>query len=144
MDIALDSRHQDFALRLGFAAVLGQQRLFRFQIGGQDGDRFLHDASGLDHLWQEHLSGAEKVADHIHAFHQRTFDDQQGATQFFEGFQRVGFDMVGDSSQKRVPQTFLHRTIAPFFRRNIRFFARALHRFGEGDQALGGVRATVE
>jgi hypothetical protein len=47
-------------------------------IGQQVGDRLLHDARRLDHLRQEHLAGAEQIADHVHAVHQRAFDDLQG------------------------------------------------------------------
>ncbi len=33
----------------------------------------------LDDLRQEHLAGAEQVADLLHAVHQRPFDDRQAA-----------------------------------------------------------------
>jgi hypothetical protein len=32
---------------------------------------FLHHAGGFHHLRQEHLAGAEQVADDVHAVHQR-------------------------------------------------------------------------
>jgi hypothetical protein len=40
-----------------------------------DGDGLLHDPGALDDLRQEHLAGAEQVADRVHARHQRPFDD---------------------------------------------------------------------
>ena len=45
--------------------------------GRQVGDGLLHDAGGLDDLRQEHLAGAEEVADDAHAVHQRAFDDER-------------------------------------------------------------------
>jgi hypothetical protein len=43
----------------------------------QIGDRLLHHAGRFHHLRQEHLARAEQVADHVHAGHQRAFDDVQ-------------------------------------------------------------------
>ena len=51
--------------------------LLRLHERQQVGDRLLHDAGALDHLRQEHLAGAEQVADDVHAVHQRAFDDLQ-------------------------------------------------------------------
>src|SRR3546814_1341919 len=48
--------------------------LFR-SVGHEVGDGFLHDARAFDHLGQEHLAGAEEVADDVHAVHQRALDD---------------------------------------------------------------------
>ena len=42
-------------------------RSFSFDVGDQVGHRLLHHAGRLDHLGQEHLAGAEEVADHVHA-----------------------------------------------------------------------------
>ena len=42
------------------------------------GDRLLHHARALHDLRQEHLAGAEQVADDVHAVHQRAFDDLDG------------------------------------------------------------------
>ena len=70
--VALDRGHHDLAL----AAQAGAG-LFRLDVGQQMGDRLLHDARRLDDLRQEHLAGAEQVADDVHAVHQRAFDDRQ-------------------------------------------------------------------
>ena len=43
-------------------------------IGHQIGHRLLHHPCRLDDLRQEHLAGAEQVADDVHAVHQRAFD----------------------------------------------------------------------
>ena len=68
--IAFDRREQHLA---------GCRTLFVFDRheGQEIGDRLLHDARRLHDLWQEHLAGAEQVADDIHAVHQRAFDDVQ-------------------------------------------------------------------
>ena len=39
------------------------------------GDGLLHHPGALHHLRQEHLAGAEEVADDVHAVHQRALDD---------------------------------------------------------------------
>jgi hypothetical protein len=53
--------------------------LLFLDVGHQVGHGLLHHARGLDHLGQEHLAGAEQVADDIHAVHQRAFDHVQRA-----------------------------------------------------------------
>ena len=57
---------------------LAALRLFRLDVRHQMRHRLLHDASRLHHLRQEHLPGAEQVADHVHAVHQRTLDHSIG------------------------------------------------------------------
>ncbi len=52
----------------------GARGLARLDERHQVRDRVLHDARRLDHLRQEHLAGAEQVADHVHAVHQRALD----------------------------------------------------------------------
>ena len=74
--VALDGREHDRASGLALVAARG---LFRFHIGQQLRHRLLHDASRLDDLRQEHLAGAEQVADDVHARHQRAFDDVERA-----------------------------------------------------------------
>jgi hypothetical protein len=54
------------ALRDGTGALL-----LLLDEGDQVGHRLLHDARRLHHLRQEHLAGAEEVADDVHAVHQR-------------------------------------------------------------------------
>jgi hypothetical protein len=82
--VALDRRHQDLAL----AAQAGAG-LFRFDVGQQVGDRLLHDAGRFDHLRQEHLAGAEQVADVVHAVHQRAFDDGKRRLAFASSWART-------------------------------------------------------
>ena len=78
VDIALDGRHQHLAGALALAcAAIG--KLLRLHVGQQQGHGLLHDAGGFHHLRQEHLAGAEEIADDIHAGHQRAFDHMQRA-----------------------------------------------------------------
>ena len=68
--IALHRGDNDLALGGSTRACL-----FCLDKRHQMSDRLLHDARRLDHLRQEHLAGAEQVADGIHARHQRPLDD---------------------------------------------------------------------
>ena len=69
--VALDRRHDDRALRR--ASVAGA-RLFGLDVRNQVRDGLLHHPRALDDLRQEHLAGAEQVADDVHAVHQRALD----------------------------------------------------------------------
>ena len=71
VDVALDRGHDDLAV----AALDVAGLLLRLDERDQVGDGLLHHAGGLDHLRQEHLAGAEQVADDVHAGHQRALDD---------------------------------------------------------------------
>ena len=71
VDVALDRGHDDLAdAALGVAGLL-----LGLDERDQVGDGLLHDAGGLHHLREEHLPGAEQVADDVHAVHQRALDD---------------------------------------------------------------------
>ena len=105
VDIALDRRHQDLAGRLALAivdAVGGVGQLLGLHMGQQPGHRLLHHARRLHHLRQEHLAGAEQVADDIHAGHQRAFDDMQRALGRQPRFLGVGVDEFGDAVDQRM------------------------------------------
>ncbi len=68
MDIALHRRHQHFAGAFALArAAIG--KLFRLHIGQEQGNGLFHHTGGFHHLRQEHLAGAEKIADNIHSGH---------------------------------------------------------------------------
>jgi hypothetical protein len=88
-----------------------------FDVGDQVGDGLLHHARRLDHLRQEHLAGAEEVADDVHAVHQRAFDHRQrrlaGGFERGAAFLGVGDDEVGDALDQRVRQAFFDRQLAP-------------------------------
>ncbi len=75
VDVALDRRHDDRAVGVLLGRERGVLGLLLLDEGDQVGHGLLHDAGALDHLRQEHLAGAEQVADDVHAVHQRTLDD---------------------------------------------------------------------
>jgi hypothetical protein len=141
--VALDRRHQDLAL----AAQAGAG-LFRFDVGQQMGDRLLHDAGRFDHLRQEHLAGAEEVADVVHAVHQRAFDDGERRLAF--GFQLgahflgIGHDEIGDALDQRMFEALLDRAFAPAQIRPGVFGLAFLDGHSEFDQRFAGTRMAVE
>ena len=98
VDVALDRGHDDLALALGLGILLGLQE--RLQIG----HRLFHDPGAFNHLGQEHLPRAEQVADHVHAVHQRPFDDLDGALCRLADFLGVHFDEIRNAIDQRVLQ----------------------------------------
>ena len=140
--IALHRRHQDLAG--GWPGIEAGQLLFFFEVGLQIGDRLLHHARGLHHLRQEHLAGAEQVANHVHAGHQRAFDHVQRLVGLLAGFFRVGFDEVGDAVHERMREALLDRRIAPLQILLDPLGTVALESRGRFEQAIGGVVAAVE
>ena len=77
--VALDGGDDDLALGLHVAASGFHLALFFFDVGQQVGHGLLHHAGAFHHLGQEHLARAKQVAHHVHAVHQRAFDDVQRA-----------------------------------------------------------------
>ena len=106
----------------------------------------LHHAGGFHHLRQEHFAGAEQIAHHAHAGHQRAFDHQQRAAQLDAGFLGIGFDVGVDAFDQRVRKALLDRAVAPFF--GLLFTrdcsACAFQRFAEFHQALGRVGTAIQ
>ncbi len=104
------------------------------------GDGGLHHARRLHHLRQEHLAGAEQVADDVHAGHQRALDHVQRTAALGEdglvGLFGVLGDEVGDALHQRVRETLLHRADAPGQARGI-VAHRALDGLGGVQQPLG-------
>src|ERR1700677_1247584 len=140
MDVAFDGGHEDFALGAPDAAG---SFFLRFHEGQQVGDGFFHDARALDDLGQKHFARAEKVADHTHAGHERTFDDGEGPPDFLEGLGGVGFDEIDNALDEGMFEAFLDGGLAPFVLDGFGFVL-LFDGFGELDQALGGVGAAVE
>ena len=141
VDVALDRGHHDPAIRL--ADVAGPA-LFLLDVGQQVGDRLLHHPRRLHHLRQEHLPGAEQVADHVHAVHQRAFDHVQRARGQHPRFLGVGLDPRIQAVHQRVAQAFAHRQPAPAQVLGLLLALPALETVGDLQQALGAVAAAVE
>ncbi len=77
--VALDGGDHDLALAGDVDARRLLLALFFLDVGNQVGHGLLHHARAFHHLGQEHLARAKQVADHVHAVHQRAFDDVQRA-----------------------------------------------------------------
>ena len=88
--------------------------------------------------------GAEQIADHVHAVHQRAFDDGERARRFQPRLLDVGGDEIGDAVDQRMRQALLHRPFAPGEIGLLLFLAVAAVALGEREQPLGGVGAAVE
>ncbi len=107
------------------------------------GDGPLHHPGALDHLREEHLARAEQVTDRAHARHQRPFDDRDGAPVGEACLLGVLLDEIDDAVDQRVLEAPLHGLLAPG-EVGAAPGALAADRLGEGQQALGGVGASIE
>ena len=106
MNVALDGGENDLALRAAACLLFLHVRL-------EVRDRTLHRAGGLDDLREEHLAGAEEVADDLHAVHQRTFDDVERTRVTATRFLGVRLDEIDDAVDERVRQPLFDRSLAP-------------------------------
>ena len=138
VDVALDRRHDDPALRLRAFGLL------RLDEGKQVGDRLLHDARRLHHLRQEHLTGAEQVADDVHAVHQRPLDDLDRAGGGEPRLLGILDHMGVEALDEGVLQPLGDGQQPPFLGRLLRHRAVALEAVGDRQQPVGGVGPAVE
>ena len=83
----------------------------------------------------KHFAGAEQIAHHAHAGHQRTFDDFERPFRFQARFFGIGIDEIDDPFDQRVLQSLFHRLAPPRFIRHDDF-PRALYLLGKFDEAL--------
>ena len=142
MHVALHGGHHHLAG--GGAKIDTGGFLLSFEIGLQVGHGLLHDTRRLHHLRQEHLARAEQIADHVHAGHQRAFDDVQRLFRLLACLFRIGLDELGDAVHQRVRQPFLHRRIAPGVVLHDLLAAVPLEARGGLQQAIGGIGAAIE
>ena len=107
-------------------------------------DRLLHHARAFHDLRQEHLAGAEEIADDVHAVHQRALDhlDRLAAARRDRAPRLFGVldDERRDALDQRMREPLLDAAVAP---RQIllRFASGGLVRFGERDELLRRTRA---
>ncbi len=97
MHVTLHGREQHgagFRRRSVFAFCLDERREIR--------NCLLHHPGRLDHLREEHLAGAEEVADGVHPAHERPLDHVDGTIGAGASFLDVGFDEHGDAVDQRV------------------------------------------
>ena len=134
-------------LALACAAGVDQGALLGLDVGQQVGHGLLHHARALHHLRQEHLAGAEQVADRVHAGHQRALDDVQrpaaGGLDRLPGLFGVAADELGDAVNQRVREAVVDVADAPGQAGAV-VQRTALGAVGNLDQALAGVRAPVQ
>ncbi len=128
--VTLDRGHDYLALRAG------ARFLFRLDEGDEMRHGLFHHAGRFDHLRQEHLAAAEKVADDVHAVHQRAFDHLDGPRELLARFFGIGDDMRVDSLDQRMFQPAAHFPAAPLFGRLFVGRTLALVAFGQIDQPL--------
>ncbi len=143
MHITLHGRHQHLAG--GLVLLTAIQALFLFHVRKQNGDGLLHHAGGFNHLRQKHLSRAEQVTDHVHARHQRPFDNVQRAGGLLARLFRIGFDEFGNAVDQRVLQPLFDGKLAPGKILHLRlFFTRAAETLRHVKQPLRRVVAAVQ
>ncbi len=124
-----------------------ERRLLGLDERNEVADRLLHHARALHHLRQEHLAGAEEVADDVHPGHQRALDhvDRAPAARGAVLPRLLGVldDVRRDAANERVRQPLVDGSFAPGEVLGDLLPLR-LERLGEGDEPLGRVRAPVE
>ncbi len=141
MHVALDRGDHDAAVvPSGVAAA----RFLLFDERHEVGNGALHDARGLHDLRQEHLAGAEQVADHVHARHQRAFDDVQRAGTGEARLLGVGLDVLVDPMDQGMLEALLDGQGAPRVACRRGGTLARLVAAGDRQQALGGIAAAVE
>ena len=142
MHVALHRRHQDLA---GARSLPGPgSALFLVHERQQISNGLFHHPRRFDDLGQKHFSRTEKIADDIHARHQRPFDDIErlcrGGTRFLD----IAIDEFGDAVDERMFEPLLDRLAAPD---KILFGGLRplpLVAFGEREQSFGRIRPPVE
>ena len=107
--VALNGGDQDLALAL----VTPRRSLLGLDERHEVRDRLFHHPRGLYHLRQEHLAGAEKVADDVHPVHERALDHLDRALEFLSRLLGVLDDPLRDAPHQRVAESLLHRLVAP-------------------------------
>src|SRR5581483_7278363 len=116
---------------------------FSFEIWQEDRYRLLHHASALHHLRQKHLPRTEKIADDIHASHERTFNNAERRLVFLPRFFHILLQKFRDSVDEGVREPFLNRTLPPSV-----FLCSGgpafLHGLREIQQPLGRVRPPIQ
>ncbi len=108
------------------------------------GYRLLHYTRALHHLRQEQLARAKQVAHHVHATHERPFDDLDGVRDGLPGLFGVAYHKRVDAVHEGMREPLLHRQRSPRCLLRGYAFRRASGRFGHVHDALGGIGTAVE
>jgi len=111
--VAFDGREEEFSLCTGRLTGRDRAAFFLLHERREVGDGLLHHAGGFHDLGEKHFAGAEEVADHAHAVHQRAFDDGDRSLVFLQRLGGVGFDEDVDAFHHGVLQAGLDGRVAP-------------------------------
>src|SRR5216683_603226 len=134
VDVAFDGG--DHHLAIGAARSV----LLLLDVRNQRRDRFLHDPRRLDDLRQEHLAGAEQVADHVHAVHQRPFDHVERPLGLKPCLFGVCENELVETLHQRVLQALFHGELPPLEIITALSYARAaLERLSDFQQPFRGI-----
>ena len=106
VDVALHGGQDDLARR---STGRAGPALLLLHVRQEVRDGLLHRAGALDDLRQEHLAGAEQVADDLHAVHQRPLDDVERPRQLQARLLDVLLDEVHDAVDERVSEPLFDR-----------------------------------
>ena len=141
VDVALHRGHHDGAVGVLGGGVLRVVELLLLDERDQVGDGLLHHSRRLHHLRQEHLAGAEQVADDVHAVHQRSLDhlDRPAAAGLDLGAELLGvlLDVGVETLDQRVRDPLADRQRPPLERRHLLLPRRCR---GASRRSRGGAR----
>ena len=104
--ITLHGSHQHLSGRRTFHLLRLNKRL-------QNAHGLLHRAGCLDHLRQEHLSGAEQIAHGVHTGHQRSFDNIHRMLVTGAGLIQIFLQIVADTFNQGILQALLYGCFTP-------------------------------
>ena len=148
VDVALHGRHHDGAVGVLLPGERGVVGLLLLDEGDQVGDGLLHDPGALHDLGQEHLPGAEEVADDVHAVHQRALDDLDRPAAPVGDLRAkllgVGLDMGVDALHQGVGDALGDRQLPPLLRGRALVIGGPVELLGDLEQPLPRVGASVE
>ncbi len=139
VDIALDRGEDDDASR----PALPRLAALRFHERLEVGDCALHRARALHHLRQEHPSGAEEVADDLHAVHERALDHVERPVDTLTRLLDVLLDVVDDPVHERVLEPLLDRLFPPG-EVDLTLRRTSLHALGVLEQTFRGIGPAIE
>ena len=148
VDVALDGRHDDRAVGVLGGGELGVVGLLLLDERDEVGDGLLHDAGALDHLREEHLAGAEEVADDVHAVHERALDDLDRAAAALGDLRAeqlgVRLDVRVDALDEGVRDALAERQGAPLLLADLGGLTDLVVLLRDLEEPLGGVGSAVE
>ena len=138
VNISFYRGHKNFSCSLLFPVF------FRFDIGKQIGNGFLHHPSGFYHLRKEHFTCPKKIANHIHSIHQVPFDNFNRSTYFLSGSLYIFFDKLINSFYQSMRDSRLQIFVSPLFYGYFFVFSVLHYTFCIVQQSFCSVISTVQ